>query len=141
MTRIFLLLASCLISFMSFGQSKETEVATAVETLRKAMIDADKTVLDKIISESLSYGHSGGKVEDKASFINALTSGKSDFVTITLSEQTITITDNTAIVRHQLNGDTNDGGKPNTVHLAVMQVWQNQKGQWTLIARQAVKLP
>ena len=142
MKQFFLLfIYFCLMSSTLSAQSKdETEVAAAVEALRKAMVDGDKAVLEKITSDNLSYGHSGGKVEDKASFVEALSSGKSDFVTITLSEQSVKITDNTAIVRHKLEADTNDGGKPNTVHLAVMLVWQKQKGQWKLLARQAVKL-
>jgi ketosteroid isomerase-like protein len=131
-----------MITASTLAQTKEeTEVAAAVEALRKAMIDADKNTLEKIISTHLSYGHSGGKIEDKASFIDALTNGSSDFVTILLSDQTIKISDNTAIVRHRLDAETNDKGSSNTVHLSILLVWQKQKGQWNLLARQAVKLP
>lgn len=142
MNRIHLTLIYCLMAGASaFAQLKEeTEVTAAIEALRKAMIDGDKIVLEKILSADLSYGHSGGKIEDKASFITALTSGSSDFVTIALSEQTIKITDNVAVVRHRLDADTNDKGKPNTVHLSVLLVWQKQKGAWSLLARQAIKL-
>lgn len=141
MNRIHLIIY-CLIAGASvFAQSKEeVKVIAAIEALRKAMIDGDKIVLENILSADLSYGHSGGKTENKASFITALTTGSSDFVTIALSEQTIKITDNVAVVRHRLDADTNDKGKPNTVHLSVLLVWQKQKGAWSLLARQAVKL-
>jgi ketosteroid isomerase-like protein len=142
--RIRNLLFSCLIlsSLCLNAQTKdEKAVAEAVETLRKTMVDPDKTTLDKLTSVKLTYGHSGGKVEDKASFINSLMSKTSDFESIKLSDQTIIISGNTAIVRHNLEGATNDGGKPATVKLHVMLVW-NQKGtSWQLLARQAVKLP
>lgn len=118
----------------------ESAVAAAVESLRKAMVDADKTQLDKLVAGNLSYGHSGGKVEGKDSFIESLTSGKSDFVSIELSDQTITVNGNAAIVRHILNAATNDGGKPGTVKLSILLVWQKQGKQWKLLARQAVKL-
>src|SRR5918993_2111803 len=118
----------------------EKSVADAVETLRKTMIDPDKATLDKLTSVKLSYGHSSGKVEDKASFVNSLVSGTSDFVSIKLSDQTVIISGNTAVVRHTLEGATNDGGKASNVKLAVLLVW-NQKGtSWQLLARQAVKL-
>ena len=125
----------------TMAQSKEEkEVAAAVETLRKAMIDGDQKSLEAIASDQLSYGHSGGNVEDKKTFVHTLTSGKSDFVTIDLTDQTITVSGNTAIVRHKLYATNNDGGKPGTVSLVIMTVWQKQKKHWVLLARQAVKV-
>lgn len=124
-----------------FAQSKdETAVASAVEALKKAMIDADKTALESIAADALSYGHSNGKVEDKAEFVRAIVSGESDFVTINLTEQTIKIAGNAAIVRHKLSATTNNSGKPGTANLALLMVWQKQKGGWKLLARQAVKI-
>jgi hypothetical protein len=124
------------------AQSKEeTAVAAAVETLRKLMVDPNKAALEKITSDALSYGHSSGKLQTKAEFIEALTSGASDFVSIDLTEQTIKLSGNTAIVRHNLSANTNDGGKPGTVKLHILTIWQKLQGQWKLLARQAVKLP
>jgi hypothetical protein len=135
----FLLL---LVNSFVIAQSKdETDVATAVETLRKAMLDADKATLDKCTAPELSYGHSSGKVETKTEFVEALATGKSDFVSINLNEQTIKVVGNTAIVRHVLQGETNDNGNRGTVKLFVLTVWQKQKGQWKLLARQAARPP
>lgn len=133
----FLLIASS----DSFAQSKdEAAVATAVESLRKAMLDADKGNLEKFTAPELSYGHSSGKIETKAEFVEALASGKSDFVSIDLSNQTIKMAGNTAIVRHVLTGTTNDNGVAGNVKLAILTIWQKQKGEWKLLARQAVRL-
>lgn len=122
------------------AQSKqETAVANAVEQLRKAMVDADSVMLDNLTMDELSYGHSGGHVDDKKEFVQKITSGKSDFISINLSEQTITLSGKTAVVRHKLNAFTNDNGKPGEVHLLVLLVWQKTDGKWKLLARQAVK--
>ena len=122
------------------AQSKqETAVANAVEQLRKAMVAADSVMLDNLTMDELSYGHSGGHVDDKKEFIQKITSGKSDFISINLSEQTITLSGKTAVVRHKLNAFTNDNGKPGEVHLLVLLVWQKTDGKWKLLARQAVK--
>ena len=129
------------ICFVANAQSKqETAVANAVEQLRKAMVDADSVMLDKLTSPQLSYGHSGGAIDDKTVFVQKIVSGKSDFVTMEFPGQTISVSKNTAIVRHKLNAVTNDGGKPGEVHLAVLLVWQKLHGQWKLLARQAVKV-
>jgi hypothetical protein len=125
-----------------FAQSKEElSLLQSVEKLRVAMIEADKSVLESLVSDSLSYGHSSGKVEGKKQFIENIISGKSDFISIELSEQTASIIQNTAIVRHVLSAETNDNAKPGNVRLNVLQVWQKQKNKaWKLIARQAVKI-
>jgi ketosteroid isomerase-like protein len=142
MKKILVLLTSCLlvVSF-SFSQDKETEaVAKAVEQLKQAMISGERTALENIAADKLSYGHSSGLIEDKATFVEHIASGQSDFVTIDISEQTISVSGNTALVRHTLKGNINDGGKPGTLNLKVLLVWQKQKGGWKLLARQAIKL-
>lgn len=133
------LLLSCVI--ISSAQSKDEKTVTAVvQQLRKAMVDGDSVTLSKLTSHSLSYGHSGGHIDTKQEFVSNLGSGRSDFVTIDLSEQTISIHGKTAIVRHTLIAATNDGGKPGTVKLHVLLVWQKERKGWVLLARQAVKL-
>ena len=139
-----LIFASVLLLSMAVGanaQSKdEANVAAAVEKLRKAMVDGDKKELEDIVLDKLSYGHSGGHVEGKAEFVDKIVTGKSDFVTIDLSDQTIAISGNTAVVRHKLEAKTNDNGKPAEVHLLVLLVFQKDHKQWKLLARQAVKI-
>jgi ketosteroid isomerase-like protein len=140
MKSIILMICSLSIVLSIAAQTKEeAEVGSAVEMLNKAMINADKIELDALVSEALSYGHSSGLVEDKQAFIEKIVSGKSDFVSIILSEQTIYVQGKTAIVRHILKAQTNDGGKPGEVQLKVLQVWQKDRKSWRLLARQAIK--
>lgn len=123
------------------AQSKdETAVNNTVEQLRKAMIDGNRTELEAIASDKLSYGHSSGYVEGKTEFVDKIATGKSDFVTIELKDQTISVNGKAAVVRHKLNATTNDNGKPGEVHLAILLVFQKENKQWKLLARQAVKV-
>jgi hypothetical protein len=141
MKKIVYLIALSSFSLLTHAQSKqELAVANAVEKLRMAMIDANKTELENLVSDKLSYGHSGGHIDDKKEFVEKLVSGKSDFVSIELTEQTNSISGKTAIVRHILTAKTNDSAKPGEVHLRVLLIWQKQKGKWILLARQAVKM-
>ena len=116
-------------------------VAAAAEQLRLAMIDPVQGKLSALVADDLSYGHSGGKVDTKSSFIADLLDGKSDFVTIAITDQTVRVVGDTAIVRHTLTADTNDSGKPGKVSIKILGVWQKQGGQWKLLARQAVRPP
>ncbi|MBN8672577.1 MAG: nuclear transport factor 2 family protein [Chitinophagales bacterium] len=129
-----------LIGLSGTAQSKqEKAVANAVEKLRKAMVDGNKSDLESAVSEQLSYGHSGGHIDDKKEFVEKLASGKSDFVTIDLMDQIISVSGKVAVVRHVLTAKTNDGGKPGDVHLRILLVFQKKGGKWLLLARQAVK--
>lgn len=141
MNKILIVILGILMTTSIIAQSKcEKQVAVAVEKLRKAMVDGDSAALNSIVSDKLSYGHSGGHVDDKKTFLRKLTGGGSDFVTIDLSEQSILIEGKTAIVRHKLEAKTNDNNKPGEVHLLVMLVWKKKAGIWKLLARQAVKM-
>ena len=134
------IILTAMIMVVNAQSEVETSVADAVEKLRKAMIDGNKEELENIVSDKLSYGHSGGHVEGKDEFVEKIVSGKSDFVTIDLKDQTINISGKTAVVRHKLNATTNDNGKPGEVHLAILLIFQKDHKQWKLLARQAVKL-
>jgi hypothetical protein len=142
LSKTLLLIASLCINPWAFASASETElVGQKVEQLRQAMIDGNGKVLKELSSPLLSYGHSGGNIEDQQAFIEKIASGKSDFVTMELADQTINISADVALVRHNLNADIKDGGVPNKIHLGVLLVWQKQAGEWKLLARQAFKYP
>lgn len=125
----------------SFANSDQQQLEEKVSALRSAMIEGDRKALLTLSAPQLSYGHSSGTMEDQAAFVEKIASGKSDFVTMDLREQTITISGDTALVRHNLKADIKDGGVPNTIELGILLVWQKQAGEWKLLARQAFKFP
>ena len=141
MKRTYLLLFCLLISTFLNAQSKdEKQVEASVEKLKQAMISGDRASLETIAAEDLSYGHSSGNIENKSAFVESIASGKSDFVNMDLQDQTIKVSGKTALVRHKLFADIFDGGKAGKIKLGVLLVFQKQKGDWKLLARQAFKL-
>lgn len=124
------------------GQKKNDKdaVTDAAEKLRSAMVSGDKSSLESLILPELTYGHSGGHIDDATEFVEKLVSKKSDFVTIDITNQNINIVGNTAIVRHHFYATTADLGKaPGDVTLDIVLVWVKVKKDWKLLARQAVK--
>ena len=112
-------------------------VEQAVETLRKLMIAPDQKALEDILADKLTYGHSDGRVQNRAEFIDALMTKKSSFSAITLSDQTVSIVGDLAVVRHQFAADAISGGKAVQPRIRILQVWQKQDGKWRLLVRQA----
>jgi hypothetical protein len=140
-----LILALSLVALSACGTmqpaNRESGLVQAAEKLRLLMIDPDRAQLEAIVSNDLTYGHSGGKIDTKASFIADLLSGASDFVTIDITDQQIRVSGDVGWVRHTLSAKTNDGGKPGQVTIRILQVWHIESGQWKLLARQAIRPP
>jgi len=135
-----LLIFSLVLSTFATAQSKdEKDVASAVQALDKALVDADSVTLQSITADELSYGHSTGKLQNKTEFITDVVHG-ADFLSIDISDQTITIAGNNAIVRHVFSAKLVNNGTQNDVKIGILQVWQKQKSKWKLLARQGYKL-
>ena len=127
-------------SELAAQSSDEAAIAQAVEAFRNAMLAADRSQFEALCAHQLSYGHSAGRIETKAQFIDGATSGRSVWKFINLTDQSNQIVGNTAIVRHILTGETESEGKINAVKIGVLMVWQKQDGHWKLLARQAYRL-
>lgn len=137
---IFTLSIFMVIAVSGQKKSNEQAVTDAAEKLRLAMISGEKSELESLILPELTYGHSGGHIDDATEFVAKLVSKKSDFLTIDITNQNIQIVGNTAIVRHHFNATTADLGKtPGDVTLDILLVWTKVKKDWKLLARQAVK--
>ncbi len=135
-----LFLSLFLISTLSFAQDNK-DIEAAVENLRKELIDPTRQGLQNLTTMDLTYGHSSGTIEKQNEFIEALVSGKSDFRSADISDQSIVMRGNDlAIVRHKLKGEIMDGEKANPVNLGVLLVWVKENGMWKLAARQAFKI-
>lgn len=120
--------------------AQDADVVKAVELLKQGMLDGNREVLERVTHENLTYGHSSGLTEDKKTFVEALASGNSDFLSIEISDQQVKVTGNTATVRHKLSGEMSIAGKQSSINLSVLLVFVKEKGTWKLLARQAVKI-
>lgn len=138
---IWLIFLCCLIQGSSIANTNDSIAVTkSVDQLIAAMINGSSKELYSITSPNLSYGHSSGAVDNQLLFVEKISSGKSDFISIDITDQSVRIVGNTAIVRHKLSAVTNDQGKPGQVQLSILLVWQKHKNKWLLLARQAVKV-
>ena len=123
------------------ASADEAAVAQAIEAMRKAVLEQDKTQLEALCAEQLSYGHSDGRVENKAQFINGVMTRKAILKSLTLSDHTIAIVGVNAIARHTWASESETDGKPTSTKIGILQVWQKQDGAWKLLARQSVRPP
>jgi ketosteroid isomerase-like protein len=118
----------------------EAAVKQNVEALREALLKADKAQLERLSADQLSYGHSDGRVQTKAEFIDGVVTRKATVKSLTFPDLKIAVAGDAAIARHIYESESETDGKPNNVRIGALQVWQKQGGNWKLLARQGYKL-
>ena len=121
---------------------EEAAVAKGVEAFRAAQIAADARALDALCAPELSYSHSDGRVEDKATFIANATSGKSKFLSLAYEDVKVRVVGTAAIVRFHWIGENQSAaeGKKNATNLHILMNWQKQGADWKLLSRASTKL-
>ncbi len=118
----------------------EAAVKANVEALRKALLAADKGQLEQLAADQLSYGHSSGKIQTKAEFVDGVMTRKAVVKSLDFPDLTVAVAGDAAISRHLYVSESETDGKPNNIKIGVLAVWQKQGGGWKLLARQAYKL-
>ena len=132
---------SLLASLPAAAQSADdTAAVQAVESLRIAMLKADRAAFERLCAPQLSYGHSAGKIETKAEFIAGSTSGKTTWNSINFDKRTVSVVGNNAIARFMLTGQILSEGKTTEINIGILTVWAKQGGDWKLLARQAYRV-
>jgi ketosteroid isomerase-like protein len=120
----------------------EDAVAKNVEAFRKAQMAANAEGLASLCANELSYSHSDGRVEDKATFIANATNGKSKVLSLEYQDTKIAVVGPAAIVRFHWVGEAEAvaDGKKSSTNLHILMNWQKQDADWKLLSRASTKL-
>jgi len=120
----------------------EEAVAKRLEAFRSAQVAQDAKAFDALCAPELSYSHSDGHVEDKATFIKNATAGKSKFLSLDYKDPSIRVVGDVAIVRFHWLGESESipDGKKSSTNLHILMNWRKQAGEWKLLSRASTKL-
>jgi hypothetical protein len=120
----------------------EDAVAKNVEAFRVAQSVADAKTLEGLCAPELSYSHSDGRVEDKATFVANATNGKSKVISLAYQDVSIRVVGPAAIVRFHWVGESESvpDGKKSSTNLHILMNWQKQGADWKLLSRASTKL-
>ena len=134
------ILAAGLLATMPAFASDADDVAKKTEAHRAALMAGDAKALDALSAPELSYSHSDGHIEDKATMVANATNGKSKWISLAYNDTTVRIVGDAAIVRFKFVGENESNEKRNSINLGILMVWQKQAGDWKLLARCSTKL-
>ena len=126
----------------AFAGADEDAVTKNVEAFRAAQFAADAKTLEGLCAPELSYSHSDGRVEDKATFVTNATYGKSKFISLAYQDLSVRVVGSSAIVRFHWVGESQSvpDGKKSSTNLHILMNWQKQGADWKLLSRGSTKL-
>jgi hypothetical protein len=117
----------------------QSGVDDAMNKLNAAMIAGDRDKMMTVTAGSLSYGHSSGRVQTQAAFVDQIASGQTKYKRIDITKTVTTVAGDAAVVRNHFNGTIEVAGKQSDVDFDVLMLWHKQNGTWKLLARQGYK--
>ncbi len=119
--------------------AQQDEIAQVEQTWANSLMKADYATFEKLLSNDFMYVHSGGNVQERASFVGDLTSGKARYEKVEVTDMKIMRHGDAAVVsgKLQMSGVSN-GGQFN-VRGILAHVWVKEGGAWKLVLNQTTR--
>ncbi len=95
--------------------------------------------MEKLAAGQLSYGHSSGKVQTKAQFIDGVMTRKATVKSLTSPDLGISVVGDAAVVRHLYESESETDGKLANIKIGTAGL-AKEGGNWKLLARQGFTL-
>jgi hypothetical protein len=124
------------------GDTGREQAVRAAELARfQANIDADASTLNRLLADDLDYVHSNGDIDTKASFIESLTSGWRDYLSIEPTIEKVRLFGNFAIVRGTARVKVTTRGVPADINLGYTDTWIWKDHRWQMTAWHSSRYP
>lgn len=140
---LFVITILCTSSLFSKEQEDSVAAIKAADNARiAAMRSRDKEKLSAIFSQDLHYAHSTGVVDNKASFMEVLVSGRTKYLSFEYDQREIKVPAPgiaTITGRARVKVETPTGTMENL--LSFLAVWRLEEGTWRFLAWQSCKVP
>ncbi|MDB6138506.1 MAG: hypothetical protein JWO94_1578 [Verrucomicrobiaceae bacterium] len=135
----------CLYSLATLSAADDLRLAAlqAADDARiAAVISPGHAGLDAMLSEDLRYAHSSGNVDTKASFLEALASGKLKYASYESQERNFTFpAPGIALMSGRAHVKAVTAAGELDMILSYLAVWREEGGKWHFLAWQSAKLP
>ena len=139
--RKVLIAAALLTAGPAWAATLPPDLAAAAHAYDQAQIRSDKAELERLLADDYLLHNSAGQVQDKQSFIADSTAPGFHLEPFTVDEPVEKVIGDVALLGGVGTLKGTDGGKPFTVRLRFMDVWQKRAGQWRVIFTQATRVP
>ena len=137
---IVLVLLSCAVS--AVGERDVKGMIADLERQRTvAMVDVDKSFLNHVLANDVTYTHSTGSLQTKDELIASLEQGRIDYVSIQNEKSEVRVYGDTAVVTGIALFGVKVGAESVTARLRYTDVYVKRDGYWQMVAYQSTRIP
>ena len=119
----------------------EDQVRKLEEQRYAAMLTGDVAALEKLLDDALTYTHSSGVVDTKASYIGGVRDKVWEYKNIARENERVVIRGDCGLVFGRLRIDLNVRGTAKKVDSNALAVWVEDGGQTRLVAVHSAGIP
>ena len=112
----------------------EQTVSAMEERRYAAMLAGDVATLERLLDDELTYTHSSGAVDTKASYLAGIRDKVWEYKSISRENERVVVRGNAALVFCRLRIDLLVRGAPRKVDSKSLAVWVQDGEQWRLLA-------
>jgi hypothetical protein len=113
--------------------NKEGIIALEEQRYR-AMLGADLATLERLLDDGLTYTHSSGVIDTKASYLAAVRDKVWEYKNIARENERVILRGSCALVFCRLRIDVSVRGTPRKVDSNALAVWVQDGQQWRVLA-------
>ena len=103
----------------------------------EAMVKGDVKVLEEILADDLIYTHTTARLDTKASFIDAVKTGRSNYKSVEREDVKVRQFGDTAVVTGHAKFHVGD----NKFEARYTDVYVKRDGAWQMVAWQSTRIP
>ncbi|VVO64504.1 nuclear transport factor 2 family protein [Pseudomonas fluorescens] len=117
----------------------EQQIRTLEERRRQAMIDRDMDFLESIYTRDLTYSHSDGKSDSKASYLQGMQAGIWVYRGFKSREEQMRRVGDCVVMNGLIDMDVVIRGEPMLLNSRYISVWKSGNNGWQMIAWQSTR--
>ncbi|MGA8005597.1 MAG: nuclear transport factor 2 family protein [Burkholderiales bacterium] len=121
--------------------SVEREILALEDRRCAAMTGRDADALAAMLHDELVYTHSSAVVDDKASYVEAIRSGRTRYHSIKRSEERVRAYGDTAFVSGRAEIEVDVNGQHKSLRLRFLDAWTRTREGWKFVAWQSTAIP
>jgi len=121
--------------------SVEKEILALEDKRCAAMTARDADALAAMLHVDLVYTHSSAVVDDKATYVDAIRSGRTRYHSIERSEERVRAYGDTALVTGNAEIEVDVNGQHKSLRLCYLDVWTRTPQGWKFVAWQSTARP
>jgi len=127
--------------FFGYSQTLQIKITENIRKIEKALIEKDSIVLQNLLHDNLSFGHSNAYIETKLDILNDLRTKKITYIFFETNSIDFTfLSDNKVVTRREINAKGRFKQYDFDLDMNVLEVWIFDQNVWKLLARQGVKI-